>query len=70
MSRTTALVGTAIAAVVAGAALYVTAPPTSLVDAPAYPQSEALTADLDSTVTPKMTSFYDPGQWTPARRGP
>lgn len=69
MSRTTALVGTAIAAVVAGAALYVTAPPTSLVDAPAYPQSEALTADLDSTVTPKMTSFYDPGQWTPSAPG-
>lgn len=59
LSRTAAGIGTAAAALVAGGLLYVSAPPTSLVDAPAYPQDASQAGDLDTTVTPKLANFYD-----------
>lgn len=59
LSRTAAGIGTAAAALVAGGLLYASAPPTSLVDAPAYPQDASQAGDLDTTVTPKLANFYD-----------
>ncbi|MEI2716833.1 MAG: lipase family protein [Candidatus Nanopelagicales bacterium] len=59
MSRSAAALGTAVVAVVAGGLLYVSAPASSLVDAPAFPKEESQAADLDATITPKLADFYD-----------
>ena len=65
MSRRQWIIGGFAGTLVAGAALYLTAPPTNLVDAPAYPQSQQLLDSFNSTITPKLSSFYDEAGWTP-----
>lgn len=59
MASRTIHIATAIAAaVVSGAVLFATAPPTSLVDAPMNQQAEA-GGELDSDVVPELSDFYD-----------
>lgn len=62
-SRKAALIGTLAATVIGGAALFATAPATSLVDAPAYQVDETTAADLDTPITPELSDFYRVDSW-------
>lgn len=57
------------AAVLGGAGLLLTAPPSNLVDVPAYDESVALQDRLNGTITPTLTSFYDETGYTPGPPG-
>lgn len=69
MSRPAKIIGSLAAAAVAGAVLYATAPPSNLVDAPAYPESQQLLDSLSGVITPTLTSFYDESGYTPGPPG-
>ncbi|MFN8182980.1 MAG: lipase family protein [Candidatus Nanopelagicales bacterium] len=62
-SRTKAVLAAGVAAVVGGALLFVTAPATSLVDAPMYQVPQEVTDSIDTSVTPEVSSFYDVAGW-------
>lgn len=62
-SRATAFVATLTAAVLGGGIMYLSAPPTSLVDAPAYAIDETLSGDLDTPITPDLPDFYQVSDW-------
>lgn len=68
-SRMKTAVAAAAAAIVGGALLYVTAPATSLVDAPAYEVPQSVTDSIDTTITPEVSSFYEVGRWQPGPPG-
>ncbi len=52
-----------------GAALYLGAPPTTLVDAPKYEVPQSVTDSIDATITPELSSFYDVADWQPGPPG-
>jgi len=58
-NRTKAALAASAAAVVGGALLYLSAPATSLVDAPAYQVPQDVTDSIDTTITPELSAFYD-----------
>ncbi|HQR79572.1 MAG TPA: lipase family protein [Actinomycetota bacterium] len=68
-TRTSAAIGAVAAAVIGGGLLYVTAPATSLVDAPKYEVPQQVTDSIDTTVTPEVSDFYDVGSWQPGPPG-
>lgn len=69
LTRPAMIIGSLAAAVVTGGFLYATAPPTNLVDAPAYPESQELVAATTGELTPTLTSFYDDAGWAPGPPG-
>lgn len=69
MSRTRQFVIALLAAAVGGVLLFVTAPSTSLVNAPINQEGSAVGETVDTKTTPKLSSFYDPGNWTPKAPG-
>ncbi len=68
-STRTGLLITLACAVVAGILLYVTAPPSTLVDAPMYPQDPDSTLELESVKNPPLSPFYDESGWKPGPPG-
>lgn len=68
-TRARAAIGAAAAAILGGGLLYVSAPATSLVDAPAYEVPQSVTDSIDTPITPNVSSFYDVDQWQPGPPG-
>lgn len=69
MSRSAKLLVAMVCALLAGMALFVTAPGTNLVDAPMNAEGEAAGETFDAKITPELSPFYDPGSWTPGATG-
>ncbi len=68
-SRAAAFGATLAATILGGALLYLTAPATSLVDAPAYAIDDRLAGDLDTPITPDLPDFYKVTDWQPGTPG-
>ncbi len=68
-TRAKAAIAATAAAVVGGALLFVTAPATSLVDAPMYQVPQDVTDSIDTSVTPEVSGFYDIAGWQPGPPG-
>jgi hypothetical protein len=68
-TRAKAALAATAAAVVGGALLFVTAPATSLVDAPMYEVPASVTDSIDTTITPDVPAFYDVDGWQPGPPG-
>ena len=68
-SRGGKVLGTVGAAIVAGLLLAATAPPTSLVDAPAFALDPEEQGEFDTTIVPELTAFYDAAGVTPGPPG-
>jgi hypothetical protein len=68
-SRGGKVLGTVGAVIVAGLLLAVTAPPTSLVDAPAFALDPEEQGEFDTTIVPELTAFYDAAGVTPGPPG-
>ena len=66
-TRTAAFIGTLAAAVIGGAALFVTAPATSLVT-PCIRGRRATADSIDTPITPELTDFYKVQSWQPGAR--
>lgn len=56
-------------ALVGGLLLFLTAPASSLVNAPVSPEGSTVGETIDSKITPALTSFYDVGNWKAAAPG-
>lgn len=70
MARRTGLLATGVAAsLLAGVALFVTAPAPYLVDVPRVPQSVSEAAGTGQSVTPELSEFYKVGDWAPSPPG-
>lgn len=69
MNRTKGLVIGLCIALVGGLLLLVSAPKSSLINVPMNQDGAAAGETLDATKTPKLSSFYDPGNWTPKAPG-
>ena len=69
MSRTKQLVVALVAAAVGGVLLLVTAPATSLVNAPISQEGSTVGETFDTNTTPALSKFYEPGSWTPKAPG-
>lgn len=68
-SRTRAAVGAIAAAILGGGLLFITAPATSLVDAPKYEVPQQVTDSIDTPITPDIPAFYDVDRWQPGPPG-
>ncbi|MGV1037744.1 MAG: lipase family protein [Candidatus Nanopelagicales bacterium] len=69
MSRMGKFLAAIAVALVGGILLYVTAPATSLVDAPISPEGAGVGETIDAKITPALSNFYDVGKWTPGAPG-
>lgn len=69
MSRKKGLTVALAIAIIGGLLLFVTMPKTNLIDVPMNEDGNAAGETLDSTKTPVLSSFYDPGNWTPKAPG-
>lgn len=67
MARNKGLISALCIAIIGGIVLFLTAPPSNLIDVPIN-DSGAGAVELDTTKNPELSSFYDPGKWTP--KGP
>jgi len=56
-------------ALVGGILLYLSAPATSLVNAPISPEGAVSAETIDTKVTPELASFYNVGSWTAGAPG-
>lgn len=63
MSRMGKFLVSLAVALVGGVLLYLTAPGTSLVDAPISAEGASVGETIDTKVTPKLSSFYDVTNW-------
>lgn len=67
MARNKGLVVALVIAIVGGLLLFVTKPPVNLIDVPINTSGEGA-AELETSEAPAVSSFYNPGNWTP--KGP
>lgn len=69
MTRTTGFIVGLVVALVGGLLVYLTAPATTLVAAEKSTAGSAVEETLATDISPELTNFYDPGQWTPTAPG-